>query len=172
MDKEMTQAFIDDTIYYFELNVPRIVNCLGRLSEEQVWIKHNSVCNSVANLVVHLCGNITQYVISALGGEEDRRQRDLEFSITGGYTKAELIDKITSVSHRAVAVLRAQDTASLVKSYSVQGFNMSGVAIVIHVNEHFSYHVGQIAVLTKLMVEEDLGFYAGLDLDIKNEIEK
>lgn len=169
MDQALSQAFIEDSIHYMELNVPRIVNCLNRLSEEQVWQQPNASCNSIANLVLHLCGNITQYIVSSLGGAEDNRQRDLEFSTKAGYNKAMLIDKITTVNNRAAEVMHQQDATSLLKRRMVQGFDKTGIGIIIHVTEHFSYHVGQIALLTKLLVDEDLGFYADLDLNIKNE---
>jgi Uncharacterized protein conserved in bacteria len=169
MNQALTQSFIEDSIHYMELNVPRIANCLNRLSEEQIWQQPNPSCNSIANLVLHLCGNITQYMLSSLGGAEDIRQRDLEFSTKAGYDKAMLIAKITEVNNRAAEAMRQQDTTSLLKKRMVQGFDMTGLAIIVHVTEHFSYHVGQIALLTKLMVGEDLGFYADLDLNIKNE---
>ena len=139
------------------------------MTEEQVWDKPNENANSIANLILHLCGNITQYIISSLGGSADQRQRDLEFSTTGGYSKAELLAKIKAVTAEAVEVIRTKDSESLIQMRKVQGFDLSGVAIVVHVTEHYSYHVGQIALLTKLLVGEDLGFYAGLDLNEKNE---
>lgn len=167
--ENITQDFIAQSISYIELNPPRIENCLNRLTEEQVWDKPNENANSIANLILHLCGNITQYIVSSLGENADQRQRDLEFSTAGGYSKAELLAKIKRVTAEAVEVIRTQDSESLIQMRKVQGFDLSGVAIVVHVTEHYSYHVGQIALLTKLLCGQDLGFYAGLDLNEKNE---
>jgi uncharacterized damage-inducible protein DinB len=50
----------------------------------------------------------------------------------------------------------------------VQVYELTGVGIIIHVTEHLSYHTGQIATLTKLLLEKDLGFYAGLNLNQKH----
>jgi uncharacterized damage-inducible protein DinB len=150
-------------------NTPRIEKCLNQLSEEQVWYKPNENLNSVGNLILHLCGNITQYIISSIGGEKDNRVRDDEFSIAGGVSKKELIDKISEVVAQSCAIIKGMHDEDLLKVRSVQGFTYTGIANLIHVAEHYSYHTGQIAFLTKLIVNKDLGFYADMDLNIKNK---
>ena len=166
---KFSKSFLKEAIHFIELNPPRIKNCLDRLSEEQVWQKPNAVSNSIANLILHLCGNITQYVISSLGHTPDIRQRDLEFSTSTGYSKADLLDRIEQVTKAAIEVLKHTRKKELYRIRNVQGFEMTGIAIVIHVTEHYSYHVGQIALLTKILVEQELGFYADSDLSIKNK---
>lgn len=161
-----TDLFIKETIHFLELNPPRIENCLNRLTETQVWQKPNQVSNSIGNLILHLCGNITQYVIAGLGGAPDERKRDLEFSAHEIETKATLLEKINQVTNQAIMVLQKTAPTEFLRTRKVQGFDMTGVGIAIHVTEHYSYHVGQIALLTKLMVAEDLGFYADMDLNI------
>jgi len=169
MEKELTQEIIAQSIFRMQENPPRIKNCLERLSEAEVWQKPNATSNSIGNLILHLCGNITQYIIASLGATKDKRVRDLEFSTTGGLSKAELFEKIDQVVKDATEVISQCEAEDLLKVRSVQGFEFSGIGIIIHVVEHLSYHTGQIAFWTKFVKEEDLGFYAGLDLDIKNE---
>ncbi len=163
------QEFIEQSIKHFAENPPRIENCLNRLSEAQVWQKPNSQTNSIANLILHLCGNITQYAVASLSNQPDQRQRDLEFSTTGGLPKKELLLKIQSTAELAIHAMRNCSEEELIRRRLVQGFEYSGIGIIIHVTEHFSYHTGQIAFWTKYLVEQDLGFYADLDLNIKNE---
>lgn len=169
MATSFTQEFRERTIHFLELNPPRIANCLDRLSEAEVWRKPNSQTNAIANLILHLCGNIGQYVLASLGHRPDTRRRDLEFSATGGFTKAELLERLQRTVADAVAVIRATPDAELLRQRQVQGFDYSGIGILVHVTEHFSYHTGQIALYTKLLKEEDLGFYAGMDLERRNE---
>ena len=140
------------------------------LSEEQVWQKPNESSNSVANLILHLCGNMTQYVLSSLGGKVDLRERDKEFSAKGGFTKQQLFEKLSGVVHSVIEEIQIHDEESLLKTRSVQGFEKSGIAIILHITEHYSYHTGQIALLTKLMTNEDLGFYKDMDLNAKNRM--
>ena len=111
---------------------------------------------------------MTQYVLSSLGGEPDNRERGKEFSAEGGYTKEQLLSRLSTVVTKVIAVVEQQEEASLLKTRSVQGFTKTGLSIILHITEHYSYHTGQIALLTKLMTNQDLGFYKGLDLNKKN----
>jgi len=169
MSPTSVQQFKEEAIHYFSLNFPRIQNCLSHLSEEELWHTPNESTNSVGNLLLHLCGNITQYILSGIGGAADERERDLEFSQKGNYTKKELADKIKEVLEASEAVIGSMTEEQLMQQYHLQGFELSGYSVVIHVVEHLSYHMGQIALLTKLMHNKDLDFYAGLDLNIHNE---
>ena len=123
----------------------------------------------MGNLILHLCGNITQYIISSLGEKADNRDRDIEFTRTGGLNKAELMQKLSDTVNQAIEVLENLSDADLLKERFVQGFDYSGTGSVIHVVEHYSYHTGQIAFWTKVLRDKDLGFYAGVDLNIKNK---
>ncbi|SFF57650.1 DinB family protein [Thermoflexibacter ruber] len=166
----ISQEFLHQANYYIGLNLPRVVSCVNMLSEEEVWHKPNANSNSIGNLILHLCGNMTQYILSGLGGKPDERQREAEFSASGGLNKEELLARITEVVIQVQQVISQIDEATLLKKRIVQGFEMTGVGIIIHVVEHFSYHTGQIAFWTKLLTNEDLGFYKGMNLNAKNEV--
>ena len=166
------QTFISEfksqCIRQMELNLSRIEKCFKILTEEDIWMQQNSSSNSIGNLILHLCGNIRQYAISSLGDIPDIRLRDEEFSARGGYTKNDLFVKLTETVSEAVNVIRVVSDDDLLRHRIVQGFNYTGIGIMIHVTEHFSYHTGQIAFWTKLMKDKDLGFFAGVDLNKKN----
>ncbi len=169
MEKRLASEFQDQSIFRLNENLPRIKNCLDRLTEAEVWQQPNSSSNSIANLILHLCGNIHQYIMSSLGETEDIRVRDLEFSTRGGFSKEELFSKIEQVISNASQVIQQAAEEQLLRKREVQGFNFSGIGIIVHVVEHLSYHTGQIALLTKLLKNEDLGFYKDFDLNIKNK---
>lgn len=166
------QEFLDQSILRLNENTPRIKKCFNLLSDKEVWQRPNKSSNSIGNLVIHLCGNITQYIISSLGESKDTRNRDLEFSIDGEFTKAQLIQMLQKTVSKATGIIKHLDSSMLLKIHSVQGFELSGIGIIIHVVEHYSYHTGQISFYTKLLKEKDLGYYGGLDLNIKNEIDE
>jgi len=155
-------------ILRMEENTPRIEKCLAELTESEVWQRPNPASNSVGNLILHLCGNITQYAISSLGNRPDVRDRDVEFAATEGFSKSELLEKLTSTVNQAVETIRSASREELLRVRTVQGFDMSGIGIIVHVCEHYSYHTGQIAFWTKILKNKDLGFYAGIDLTVKN----
>lgn len=170
MDKEarLVEEIVENALYRMDESTRMIKKSLAEISEDEVWQKPNPSLNSIANLMLHLCGNISQYVISSLGETEDKRNRDDEFSVTGGLTKDELFTKLESVVDDAKRVIFNITPNQLVKMRSVQGFSFSGVGIILHAVEHYSYHTGQIAFWVKQLKNKDLGFYDGIDLNKKN----
>jgi uncharacterized damage-inducible protein DinB len=156
-------------ILRMEENTPRVERCLAELSEAEIWHRPNAASNSVGNLILHLCGNIRQYAIASLGNKQDARVRDAEFAAREGFTKAELLEKLQNTVAEALETLRKAPDAEMMRVRAVQGFEMSGVGIAVHVCEHYSYHTGQIAFWVKLLKDKDLGFYAGIDLNIISE---
>lgn len=171
MDKEerLVEELVKNALYRMDENTRMIKQSFYEISEEQLWQKPNASLNSIANLVLHLCGNITQYIISSLGENKDIRQRDAEFSASGGYTKTEILKKLEDTVDTAKRVIFDANPEQLVRLRSVQRFSFSGVGVIIHAVEHYSYHTGQIAFWVKLLKEKDLGFYDGMDLNVKND---
>jgi uncharacterized damage-inducible protein DinB len=143
----------------------RILKCLDLLSEEDIWYRPNEHSNSMGNLVLHLCGNVTQWLFSTLGGEKDIRARQAEFDERNPIPRDVLKMKITELMAKADIILHRLEPADLLKTYKVQGYDESGVAILIHITEHFSYHVGQMTYFVKARRDLDVGYYAGLDLN-------
>jgi uncharacterized damage-inducible protein DinB len=170
MVQELIKEFTEQSLHRIDKNTPRITKCINELDENDIWRRPNNSSNSVGNIILHLCGNITQYIISSLGEAEDLRERDKEFSANGGYSKSGLIEKLTTTVEKAKRIIQTMDKDSLLRKRQVQGFEYSGMGIIIHVTEHYSYHTGQIAFWTKLLKDKDLGFYAGINLNKKNEL--
>ena len=169
MNSPEIQEFTHQIARHMEMNTPRIEKCLAELTEAELWQRPNPGSNSVGNLLLHLCGNITQYVLSSLDGLPDRRVRDAEFTAEGGFDKAELLEKLRNTVSQATGIIRGAGQEEMLRERTVQGFEMTGIAIAIHVCEHYSYHTGQIAFWVKLLKDKDLGFYAGVNLNAKNQ---
>ncbi|WP_421802783.1 DinB family protein [Flagellimonas sp.] len=168
-ERELQEELVWNAGYRMKESLRMIKICLDQLTEEQVWQKPNESTNSIANLILHLCGNITQYGIASIQDLEDERKRDEEFSTESGYTKAELIQRLEDTISDAKRAFYDAPLNELLRKRNVQGFNFSGVGNIIHVTEHLSYHTGQIALYTKLLNNQDLGFYSGVNLNVKNE---
>lgn len=149
----------------FEESIPRIKKCLNWITEEEVWQRPNERSNSIGNLILHLCGNVRQWVIAGIGKEADVRERQKEFDERGTVAKFELIQKLDELEQDVLQVLSKVSTADLIGVYSVQGYRESGVSILVHVVEHFSYHTGQITFYVKAMKNMDTGYYEGHNLD-------
>ncbi len=148
-----------------EESLTRILKCLDMLDEEKIWFSPNDHVNSVANLVLHLSGNIRQYIQTGIGGKEDIRNRDLEFSSNETHTIKELKKKISETINEAVEIVNACSEETMKSTMEVQCFSMTGISVLIHVIEHTSYHTGQITQMTKWLVDQPTHYYEGLDLN-------
>lgn len=138
----------------------RIGVCVGKLSEDQVWARGHENENAVGNLVLHLSGNVRQWIISGLGGKPDTRVRAREFSTQSGVTREELMTRLRETVDEAASVISGLTAEQLTQTRTIQGLTVSGLEAVLHVLEHFGQHTGQIIFATKNLTGEDLGLVA------------
>lgn len=138
-------------------HLPRISRCLSLLSEKQIWWRPHPTSNSVGNLVLHLAGNVRQWIISSLGGAPDTRERDKEFAERGPISRRRLNAHLRTAVSEACRVLNRLTPDDLARTQVIQGFTVTGFTAAFHVVEHFAYHTGQIIFATKLMLRKDLG---------------
>ena len=148
-----------------EEGVPRIKQCLATLTEEEIWMRPNANSNSMGNLVLHLCGNVRQWIVSGLGGLPDRRNRSSEFGESGPIPAGELVNRLETVMEETNQVLDGLSAEQLVQPVTVQGFEETGLSVLVHVVEHFSYHVGQITYFVKWRKDIDTAYYGGIELN-------
>lgn len=147
----------------------RLTICLDKLSEDQLWYRPNDSALSVGLTLQHLSGNIRQYIISGVGRQEDTRTRAEEFVDHRSATKDELKERLVSTIQEAVDVIKNLRPKDIQDRYEIQGFTYSFVDVLIHVIEHFSYHMGQITYITKMLTGEETGYYGGIDLNKRND---
>jgi uncharacterized damage-inducible protein DinB len=138
----------------------RIETCVGKLTPEQIWMRGGDHDNAVGNLVLHLAGNVRQWIVCGVGGAEDRRDRDSEFNARSGENP---LERLRASVDEAVAVLSTLPHGALAERRIIQKhYDVTVLAAIYHVVEHFSGHAGQIIFTTKLLTGEDLGFYSYL----------
>jgi uncharacterized damage-inducible protein DinB len=156
------RLFLDFSAKKLQQLAGRIETCLGKLTPEQVWARGSDNENAVGNLVLHLCGNVRQWIVSGVGGAPDTRDRDAEFAARGGASTADLIARLRQVVDEAAAVLAAVSPERLTEHVVIQKYDLPVIEAIYHVVEHFSGHTGQIIFATKMLTSEDLGFYRHL----------
>ena len=141
----------------------RIADCLNRLSPDQIWMRNADNENAVGNLVLHLCGNVGQWIGSGIGGRPDTRQRDGEFAARGSLTAAQLIERLTAAVSDAANIIRNVPAGRLLEPLTIQKYDVTVMEAIYHVVEHFSQHTGQIIFATKMLTGHDLGYYKHLN---------
>jgi uncharacterized damage-inducible protein DinB len=145
----------------------KISQALAVLDDREVWARPNAASNSIGNLLLHLAGNLRQWIVSGVGGVTDVRERDLEFAARESLTKDELLMRLTEVIDDADKILaKLEDELAATGSDQPlqslilpQGYQQTTLDAVFHAVEHFSYHTGQIILLAKWQAEGEIKFY-------------
>jgi uncharacterized damage-inducible protein DinB len=154
----------------FEESYARIYKCLTMMNEKQLWSSPNSSIPPAGCQIMHLCGNARQWILSGLGGLPDNRDRDQEFIVQENIRKSDFIFLLENVKSQLNRYFQDLSEEDLEKIHSIQGFNVTGFSAIAHVLEHFSYHTGQIALLTKIHTGKETGFYSEIDLNQHNNL--
>lgn len=142
---------------------PRLRKCVEPLTDEQIWWRPNAASNSIGNLMLHLNGNMRQWLVDSFNLAEDKRDRPAEFAASGSIAGSALLEKLGGTISEGAMVLDRLTEAELTAPYEIQGYNVHGLDAVYQVVEHFGLHYGQIAYITKMITDKDLGFYKDLN---------
>lgn len=153
MNDAFASAFLERSRYYLGLEYPgKIRLALTAMPAERLWHRANASSNSAGNLVLHLAGNVRQWIVSGVGGvggAPDVRHRDAEFAARDGEGLAPLLATLESACADAVALFDRIDAAALAESRIIQGRSTTVFAAIFHVVEHFSGHTGQLILMAK-----------------------
>src|SRR4051812_25532276 len=107
MDATLERQFLDHSAKKLRQYTERIESCLDKLNGEQVWARGGENENAVGNLVLHLCGNVRQWIVSGVGGQPDGRERAIEFSTRGGISVPQLVKALRETTEAALEALAA-----------------------------------------------------------------
>jgi len=163
------QIFLTDAADKLAENLDRIESCVPRLSEQLVWARDSDNENAVGNLLLHLDGNLRQWIVSAIGGAPGTRHRPSEFSARSGPAASVLVSNLRAAVQDAVRVIRSVPHHRLTEAVTIQGNETTVLGAIFHVVEHFSGHTYQIILMTKRATHEDLGFYGYLEKEGQEE---
>lgn len=170
MEKNLEGIFLDFSIRKLEQLTSRIADCLHLLSHDQIWARGSDNQNAVGNLVLHLSGNVSQWIVTGIGGAQDVRDRDREFAARGGRSGAELVEQLRTTVGEAAGILKQVSASRLHAPLRIQNYEVTVLEAIYHVVEHYSQHAGQIMYATKLLTGTDLEYYRHLTNPAHNEI--
>jgi uncharacterized damage-inducible protein DinB len=153
-------SFVERSRYYLAREYPaKIRIAVESLSDEIVWRRPHEDSNSIGTLLLHLSGNIRQWIVGGVGGAQSHRDRASEFAARGGFTGVQLLTLLDEAVADADRVLAGLSEAHLSEPRSIQGRETTVIGAVYHVVEHFSMHTGQILMLAKIFAPGSVKFY-------------
>ena len=156
MPDDLTTVFLETSATRLSDTVKTLGQCLDRLTDEQVWHRSGPHENAIGKLVLHLCGNMRQWVIHGVGNQPDVRARDAEFAACDGHTRAELLTRFQSTVDETNAVIRSVSPTRLLEIVHPQGRTVTAFEAIYHVVTHAHQHIGQIVFVTKQLTATDL----------------
>jgi hypothetical protein len=155
---ELAAAVAVAAAHELESALNRIKHCLGQLNDEQVWWRSQPRLNSIGNLILHLCGNLRQWIVAGVGRASDIRNRPAEFAEQGPIPKEELVRRLETIVEEAKRVLASVDARQLAEVRSIQGFDVTGVAAIFDSVPHFRGHTQEIIHVTRLQLGDAYEF--------------
>ena len=158
-DTDPYRAFLQYAATKLEQNLAQIGRSAALLSTSELWHRANAHANSVGNLILHLTGNVRQWLLSGVGGQPGERDRPTEFAERGPLPVATVLSPLQQVVQAGLRMLTTLNTAALGSRRCIQGYDVCVLTAVFHVVEHFSFHTGQIVHITKLLKDVDLSLY-------------
>ena len=142
---------------------PQMREIVRGLSAEKIWRRPNEASNSIGNLLLHLNGNVGQWLVASFEKRPDARNRPAEFSTREGLTAEELLERLGATVEAAGKVLTGLTAEELAAEYTIQGKTVKGLDAIFHSVSHFILHYGQIVYAVKALENRDLGFYKELN---------
>lgn len=158
-DERIAEALLTEARRRLAHSVAIINHCLAQLDDQQTWWRPHRSMNSVANLVLHVCGNLRQWIVAGLGGEADTRERAKEFLPQASIPKDQLARRLRDVAQQADDTIRNLSVAQLLAPRRIQGFDISGLSALLDSLGHLQGHTQEIVHLTREQLADDYQFH-------------
>jgi uncharacterized damage-inducible protein DinB len=160
MDARTGRLFLDQARTKLLLEYRTKINlAIEALPEDALWWRANDQSNSVGNLLLHLAGNVRQWMVSGVGGAPDVRHRAAEFAARDGAPRDELLASLNQVFDEVERVLDRVTPEALLERRTIQGRDITVLDAIFICVEHFALHLGQIILIAKLRTPGALQFY-------------
>ncbi len=147
---DLASTFITRSRHYLLVEYrTKLHGAVLSLPPDALWQRANEESNSVGNLLIHLAGNVRQWIVGGVGREVVTRDRAAEFSARRG-PKAEVLLRDLDAALRDVdRVLGSLSADELTSERVIQGRETTVFEAIYHVVEHFALHLGQIVMMAK-----------------------
>jgi len=159
-DMSIAEIFLERARYFLGTEYrTQLRLAVEALPADALWWRANDQSNSVGNLLLHLNGNVRQWILGGVGRQANSRHRAEEFAARTGPPAATLLADLDRTFDEVDRVLAALTAADLSEPRTIQGRDITVLDAIFHVVEHFSQHLGQIILIAKLRAPGAISFY-------------
>jgi hypothetical protein len=151
--------FLGQSRLRLQHSLEKVSHCLAQLDDQQVWWRPHPGHNSIGNIILHLCGNLGQWIVSGVGGAPDVRDRPREFSERGPIARSELIERLAQTIAQADTALAAAPADRLLEPRRIQGFDEHMLSAIYDSVAHLQGHTQEIVFITRLQLGERYRFH-------------
>lgn len=162
MSLELLKSLKNGLEYHLIENLDKIKECISILNEEESQNPIEINWLPIKNQILHLEGNARQWILHGIFNEDDFRVREEEFKLSDKsmdeifqdleHTVVQIVDRVMTLNEEDILQIK-----------TVQAYDFNGVRKILHVMEHFSYHTGQIVLLTKQNSDQKIDFYPDIE---------
>lgn len=158
--QHLDRLFVERARDYLASEYPKKLRLtIAALPQDKLWWRPNEESNSVGNLLLHLNGNLRQWIVAGVGGEAFERHRAEEFSAREGAAPSQLLTALERTLDDVDRVLSGLSAQRLAERCAIQGRDLTVLDAIFHVTEHFAYHLGQIILVAKMFAPGGVHFY-------------
>jgi len=155
---QIAREFVRESQRTLDEAAGKIEHCVRQLTDDDIWWRPSEQMNSIGNIILHLCGNVGQWIVAGLGGAPDVRNRPAEFAERRAIPGDELLSKLRSVVDEAKAALQRCDAENLLRSRHIQHGEVSGLHAASHCVSHFVGHSQEITYITRMRLGPNYKF--------------
>lgn len=130
----------------FETEITKLKTEINLYKDEaDLWVVKGQISNSAGNLCLHLLGNVNHFIGNLIGGTGYKRDRQAEFS-EKDVPREELNKRIDALIEDVKKSLPKLNDADMNKTFPdmIGGKTREYGFTLIHITNHFDYHLGQI----------------------------
>jgi len=152
--------FLDYAATRLHQSQKSIAACLDKLTVDQQGHRGGDHENSITNLLLHLEGNMRQWILHGIADQPDIRQRDEEFTLTPSTNPTEARARFNVALDESARVIAALPPDRLLVVIDPQPTgtwrHTTILEAIFKVVGHVEMHTGQIILLTKQLAATDL----------------
>jgi hypothetical protein len=157
----LLDGFRAEACFTLDYSLARMLHATRQLDEQQLWSRPHSEMNAVGNILLHVAGNLRQWIVVGCDPTHtmrDDRNRPSEFAQREPIPTAVLINRLEQTVQQAKDVIRSLDEAELLRTRHIQVGDITALGAIWHSVAHLEGHAQETIYAARLILGADYRF--------------